>query len=63
MPFGVAHARDDRKHAGFMEAERRVKELAIRYPHGTPSAAGCAKAAAHKAMAVVSGWAALSGFS
>jgi UrcA family protein len=53
--------------AGFMEAERRVKdaaqtackELVKRYPNGTPSEAECAKAAADKAMVVVNGWAAL----
>lgn len=54
-------------HAGFEEAERRVKEVAetackelvTRYPNGTPSEAQCAKAAADKAMVVVNGWAAL----
>jgi hypothetical protein len=53
-------------HAGFMEAEKRVKdvaetackELVKRYPDGTPSEAECAKAAAAKAMVVVNGWAA-----
>ena len=53
--------------AGFIEAEKRVKdvaetackELVKRYPNGTPSEAECAKAAADKAMVVVSGWAAL----
>lgn len=56
-------------HAGFVEAERRVKEVAeaackelvTRYPSGTPSEAACAKAAADKAMVVVNGWAALAG--
>ena len=50
-----------------MEAEKRVKdvadtackELAKRYPNGTPSDAECAKAAADKAMVVINGWAAL----
>ncbi len=54
-------------HAGFMEAEKRVKdvaetackELGKRYPNGTPSEAECAKTAADKAMIVVNGWAAL----
>jgi len=53
--------------AGFLEAEKRVKdvadtackELAKRYPNGTPSEAECAKAAADKAMVVINGWAAL----
>lgn len=54
-------------HAGFMEAEKRVKdvaetackELGRRYPNGSPSEAECAKAATDKAMVVVNGWAAL----
>ena len=54
-------------HVGFMEAEKRVKdvaetackELGKRYPNGTPSEAECAKAAADKAMVVINGWAAL----
>ncbi len=52
--------------AGFMEAEKRVKdvaetackELGTLHPDATPSAAECAKAAAAKAMVVVNGWAA-----
>ncbi len=53
-------------HEGYLEAEKRVrdvaatacKELARRYPDGTPSEMECAKAAATKAMVVVDGWAA-----
>ena len=53
--------------AGFLEAEKRVKdvadaackELVKRYPDGTPSEQECAKASADKAMVVVNGWAAL----
>src|SRR5579863_6672293 len=54
-------------HADFVEAERRVKdvaetackELAKRYPVGTPSESECAKAATDKAMIVLNGWAAM----
>ncbi len=68
LSYGVLlNGLDLASHAGFMEAERRVKavaetacrELVIRYPSGTPSEAECAKAAAAKAMVVVNGWAAL----
>jgi UrcA family protein len=48
-------------HAGFVELEKRVKdvaesackELTTRYPTGTPSEAECAKAAVAKTMAKV----------
>jgi len=54
-------------HAGFVEAEKRVKEVAEaackelvkRYPDGEPSEAECAKAATDKAMVIINGWAAL----
>jgi len=67
ISYGVVIAGLDlASQAGFSEAERRVKdvattackELAKRYPDGTPSEAECAKAAAEKAMLVVNGWAA-----
>ena len=67
LGFGVIiKGLDLASQAGFMEAEKRVKDaaeaacndLAKRYPDGTPSAAECAKAAAAKAMVVVNGWAA-----
>jgi UrcA family protein len=67
LSYGVVIAGLDlASHAGFLEAEQRVKdvaetackELAKRYPDGSPSDAECAKAAADKAMIVVNGWAA-----
>jgi len=67
LSYGVIIAGLDlASQAGFKEAEKRVKvvaetackELAKRYPVGTPSEAECAKAAADKAMVVVNGWAA-----
>ncbi len=50
---------------GFMEAQKRVKELADRackeleklHPDATPTVAECSKTAADKAMVVVNGWA------
>lgn len=53
-------------HADFLEAEKRVKdvaqtackELVRRYPDGTPSESECVKAATDKAMIVLNGWAA-----
>lgn len=68
LSYGVAiKGLDLASHAGFLEAEKRVKdvadaackELAKRYPDGTPSEQECAKASADKAMVVVNGWAAL----
>ncbi len=67
LSYGVIIAGLDlASHAGYTEAERRVKdvaatacrELAKRYPDGTPSEAECARAAAAKAMVVIDGWAA-----
>lgn len=67
LSYGVVIAGLDlASHAGYTEAEKRVKdvaatackELAKRYPDGTPSEAACAKAAADKAMVVIDGWAA-----
>ena len=67
LSYGVSIAGLDlASHAGFMEAEKRVKdvadtackELAKLYPDATPSDEACAKAAADKAMVVVNGWAA-----
>lgn len=68
VSYGVAiKGLDLASHAGFMEAEKRVKdvadtackELVRRYPDGSPSEQECAKASADKAMVVINGWAAL----
>ena len=62
LSYGVSIAGLDlASHAGFMEAEKRVndmaevacKDLVQRYPTGTPSEAECTKAAADKAMVKV----------
>jgi len=62
ISYGVSIAGLDlASHAGFMEAEKRVndvaaaacRDLAQRYPTGTPSEAECTKAAADKAMVKV----------
>ena len=62
ISYGVSIAGLDlASHAGFMEAEKRVndvaeaacKDLVQRYPTGTPSEAECTKAAADKAMVKV----------
>jgi UrcA family protein len=62
LSYGVSIAGLDlASHAGFMEAEKRVndvaeaacKDLVQRYPTGTPSEAECSKAAADKAMVKV----------
>ena len=62
LSYGVSTAGLDlASHAGFMELEKRVndvaeaacKDLVKRYPVGTPSEAECTKAAADKAMVKV----------
>lgn len=62
ISYGVSIAGLDlASHAGFMEAEKRVNDVAAaacrdlvqRYPTGTPSEAECTKAAADKAMVKV----------
>jgi UrcA family protein len=62
ISYGVSTAGLDlRSHAGVMELEKRVKdvaetackELSTRYPTGTPSETDCAKAAVAKTMAKV----------
>jgi len=67
LSYGVAiNGLDLGSHAGYMEAEKRVKEVADtackelvkRYPDGTPSEEECVKTATDKAMVVVNGWAA-----
>jgi len=67
LSYGVSTAGVDlTSHAGVMELEKRVhevaesacKELGKRYPQSTPSDADCAKAAADKAMVQVNALAA-----
>ena len=62
LSYGVSTAGlDFGSHAGVLEAQKRVKgvaesackELAKRYPDGTPSDAECVKAATDKAMVKV----------
>ena len=62
ISYGVSIAGLDlASHAGFMEAKKRVndvaeaacRDLVQRYPIGTPSEAECTKAAADKAMVKV----------